>query len=76
MTDYVALVYVGKYVYLVEREAYCLLCDLQKPDLHEKDGIAVFEVVLDWLERFGKKVIKMEQRPIMFVPKFQMDDEE
>jgi hypothetical protein len=71
-----AIVYVGGKAYLVDREAYFLLCDLQKPELHETDGIKVFEVTLDWLQRFGKKAIKLEDgSPINFVPKFKKDEE-
>lgn len=76
MTEFLAVIYVGGKAYAVDTEGYFLLCDLQKSELHQKDGEKVFEAILGWLMRNNKAVKFRHDRPIMFMPKFKKDEEE
>lgn len=73
--EFMAIVHVGDKLYLVDREAYYLLCRLQEPELNEEKGRQTFSIVCDWLIERGK-AIPLENNPIHLIPKFKVEDEE
>jgi len=76
MAEYMCIVYLKDEVYLVDREAFYLLCKLQgvefgfeDPSEYAKEKIKMFKLILEWLmER--KKALKLARTPTHLIIKF------
>lgn len=76
MSEYMCIVYLKKEAYLVDREAFYLLCKLQEvefafedPSEYDKEKMKMFKLILEWLmER--KKALKLDRAPTHLIIKF------
>ena len=76
MTNYMCIVHLKDEAYLVDREAFYLLCSLQEvefafedPSEYDKEKMKMFKLTLKWLcER--KKALKMARTPTHLIIKF------
>jgi hypothetical protein len=76
MPDYMSMVYIGEKTYLVDREAYYLLCKLQEKKMPRTPYETIYLKVLSWLVD-NKKAIELSQKPIQLViPHFNQWSEE
>ena len=76
MTGYMCIVYLKGEAYLVDREAFYLLCALQQvefafedPSEYDKEKMKMFKLTLEWL-RERKKALKLERKPTHLIIKF------
>ena len=73
-----AIIYLKKEAYLIDRKAYYLLCRLQEvefgfegdPSEYDKAKMMMYKFTLDWLID-EKKAIKLDRKPTHLHIKFQ-----
>ena len=76
MREYMCIVHLKDEAYLVDREAFYLLCKLQEvefgfedPSEYDKEKMKMFKLTLEWLmER--KKALKLDRTPTHLIIKF------
>lgn len=76
MTEYMCITYLKDEAYLVDREAFYLLCRLQEvefgfeyPFEYDREKMKMYKLTLEWLiER--KKAIKLDRKPTHLIIKF------
>jgi len=80
MPEYMCIIHLKDEAYLVDREAYYLLCRLQEVEFafedsseYDKEKMKMYKFTLEWLiDR--KKAIKLDRKPTHLIIKFR--DEE
>jgi len=76
MPEYMAIIHLKDEAYLVDREAYYLLCRLQEvefgfedPSEYDEEKMKMYKFTLEWLiDR--KKAIKLDRKPTHLIIKF------
>jgi hypothetical protein len=66
MSDYIAILYFSEEAYLLDREAYYLLCNLQEKRMTRDPYELIYQKILDWLVE-NKRAIKLANKPITLV---------